>query len=41
MEWGGDWPRFKDMPHFQLTRGVGEAVMRQRFETGLDIFTGW
>lgn len=21
LEWGGHWPKFKDYPHFQLTRG--------------------
>jgi len=24
LEWGGNWPKFKDYPHFQLIEGKGE-----------------
>ncbi len=29
LEWGGDWPRFKDRPHFQWTGGLTLKEMRE------------
>lgn len=28
LEWGGDWPKFKDYPHFQWTGGLTLKQMR-------------
>lgn len=28
-EWGGDWPRFRDMPHFQFTFGLTMGPLRR------------
>lgn len=36
IEWGGDWPRFVDKPHYQLNLGVELAVIREKFESGED-----
>ncbi len=30
-EWGGDWTRFKDYPHFQKTFGLSTAELRRRW----------
>lgn len=27
LEWGGDWASFKDMPHFQLTKGSVKELL--------------
>jgi LysM repeat protein len=37
LEWGGDWTRFKDLPHFQYTGGVSLAECRAVFPQGLDM----
>ena len=29
LEWGGDWTKFKDRPHVQMTRGKTLAQMRR------------
>ena len=29
LEWGGDWAKFTDKPHVQVTRGKSLALMRQ------------
>lgn len=34
LEWGGHWPRFRDLPHYQLAMGEDIASIRQRFESG-------
>ena len=34
LEWGGDWPDFRDRPHYQLATGRTAAEIRQRFEGG-------
>ncbi len=36
LEWGGDWERFKDWPHFQYTGGLSLAECRSVFPQGLD-----
>lgn len=33
LEWGGNWTRFKDRPHFQNTRGMTIAM----FKDGVDV----
>ena len=39
-EWGGDWKRFKDLPHFQRTFGYSTADLRKmdKDEQGYVIF---
>lgn len=27
LEWGGNWTSFKDMPHFQLTKGIISSLL--------------
>jgi hypothetical protein len=34
LEWGGDWERFPDEPHFQLKTGLTLAQMRERVARG-------
>lgn len=36
LEWGGDWTRFKDLPHFQYTGGLSLAECRGLFPEGLE-----
>lgn len=36
LEWGGNWKKFKDLPHFQLSTGLTIGELRQRFENGLN-----
>ena len=36
LEWGGRWPKFKDLPHFQLIGDLTLATCRQLFPKGLD-----
>jgi hypothetical protein len=36
LEWGGDWPKFKDLPHFQLVGDLTLALCRQLFRQGLE-----
>lgn len=36
LEWGGDWSRFKDLPHFQLVNGLTLAKCRELFPQGLE-----
>jgi LysM repeat protein len=36
LEWGGDWPKFRDMPHFQKIGNLTLAVCRQLFPQGLE-----
>ena len=46
LEWGGDWRRFTDEPHYQMRPNWAEdlterqmlAVMRRRVETHQDLF---
>lgn len=33
LEWGGDWKKFKDMPHFQHTGGLTLGEMRVKYGT--------
>jgi hypothetical protein len=37
LEWGGDWPKFKDLPHFQKIGDLNLAVCRQLFPQGLEV----
>jgi len=34
LEWGGDWPTFPDLPHYQLALDLSLASVRERFEAG-------
>lgn len=34
IEWGGDWKRFVDKPHYQLKLGADLAMIREKFESG-------
>ena len=34
IEWGGDWSRFVDKPHYQLKLGITLAMLREKFEHG-------
>lgn len=34
IEWGGDWLRFVDKPHYQLKMNITLAMLREQFETG-------
>lgn len=34
LEWGGDWRRFPDYPHYQLPTVGGVSLVRERFEKG-------
>jgi len=36
-EWGGDWKKFPDAPHFQKTFGFDWRVLKQRIERGITI----
>lgn len=36
-EWGGDWKKFKDYPHFQKTFGFDWKVLKQRIDKGITI----
>lgn len=31
-EWGGDWTRFKDFPHFEISTGLSMAEKRKRYQ---------
>ncbi len=33
-EWGGDWSKFKDNPHFQLTLGKKTAELKKLYQAG-------
>ena len=37
LEWGGDWAKFKDLPHFQLIGDLTLARCRQLFPQGLEV----
>jgi D-alanyl-D-alanine carboxypeptidase/LysM domain len=37
LEWGGDWSKFKDLPHFQRIGDLTLAVCRQLFPQGLEV----
>jgi len=37
IEWGGDWSRFVDMPHYQLKLGITLAMLREKFEHGEEL----
>tara|TARA_R100000808_G_scaffold260_3_gene1568 strand:+ start:3005 stop:3565 length:561 start_codon:yes stop_codon:yes gene_type:complete len=37
IEWGGNWKRFKDTPHFEYKTGLSLAQMREYKKEGLDI----
>jgi peptidoglycan L-alanyl-D-glutamate endopeptidase CwlK len=39
IEWGGNWKRLKDTPHFEYRTGLSLAEMRERKEAGLPIVT--
>jgi peptidoglycan L-alanyl-D-glutamate endopeptidase CwlK len=39
-EWGGDWKKFPDKPHFQKTFGFDWRVLKQRIEKGITIVDG-
>jgi peptidoglycan L-alanyl-D-glutamate endopeptidase CwlK len=34
IEWGGDWVKFPDQPHYQLATGIELASVRANFESG-------
>jgi peptidoglycan L-alanyl-D-glutamate endopeptidase CwlK len=36
-EWGGDWKKFKDAPHFEKSFGFNWKVLKQRVEKGITI----
>jgi peptidoglycan L-alanyl-D-glutamate endopeptidase CwlK len=36
-EWGGDWKKFKDAPHFQKTFGFDWKTLKSRFDKGIII----
>lgn len=36
-EWGGDWKKFPDAPHFQKTFGFDWKILRQRVERGITV----
>lgn len=36
-EWGGDWKKFKDKPHFQMDFGFDWKVLKQRIERNIVI----
>ena len=36
-EWGGDWKKFVDKPHFQKTYGFDWKVLKQRIDKGITI----
>jgi peptidoglycan L-alanyl-D-glutamate endopeptidase CwlK len=36
-EWGGDWKKFPDAPHFQKAFGFDWKILRQRVERGITI----
>ena len=33
-EWGGDWAKFKDMPHFQMSFGLTWQQMKAKIDSG-------
>ena len=37
VDWGGDWKRLKDTPHFEYRTGLTLAEMRERKEAGLPV----
>ena len=39
IEWGGNWKRLKDTPHFEYRTGLTLAEMRQRKKAGLPVVT--
>lgn len=34
-EWGGDWVKFKDKPHFEKNFGFNWKVLKSRFDKGI------
>jgi hypothetical protein len=36
LDWGGDWARFKDPPHFQYIGGLSLPQCRELYPSGLD-----
>jgi peptidoglycan L-alanyl-D-glutamate endopeptidase CwlK len=34
LEWGGNWKKFKDKPHYQLATGLILTSVREKFEEG-------
>lgn len=36
-EWGGDWKKFPDAPHFQKTFGFNWKVLKQRVDKGITV----
>lgn len=41
LEWGGDWPSFKDLPHFQLVNGLTLAQCRRIYQQGQGLEKIW
>jgi peptidoglycan L-alanyl-D-glutamate endopeptidase CwlK len=39
LEWGGDFKRITDKPHFQM-RGMSLDTLRARHNAGVDVVTG-
>lgn len=39
IEWGGDWPNFRDMPHYQHVTGRSLKEVRKLFEGGANFLT--
>ncbi len=33
--WGGNWRRFRDVPHYQLATGLAIKAVRKKFEKGM------
>ena len=31
LDWGGDWPKFRDYPHFEIETGLTMAQMRKTY----------
>ena len=32
LDWGGDWKRFKDLPHYEVTTGLSMAQKRRLYQ---------
>jgi len=38
LEWGGDWKRFRDPPHYQVATGYDLKIIQAKFEAGDTLF---
>ena len=41
LEWGGDWTKFKDLPHFQYTGGLKVADCQALYANGGGVASVW